>query len=316
MHFDLETFVTGMTSDSATVYRGRFAPSPTGPLHFGSLVAAVGSYLDARSRGGEWLVRIEDLDPPREIPGAASMILQTLENFELYWDGSVLYQSQRNAAYADAIDQLQSRRQLFPCACSRKEIADSAIAGPEGPIYPGTCRQGMDNPRQPHALRVRAEDRNLNFSDLLQGYIEQNLARDIGDFVVRRADGIHAYQLAVVVDDAQQGITHVVRGSDLLLSTTRQIYLQELLGYPTPEYLHLPIVVNSAGEKLSKQTYAEPLDVQASRKLAAAVLRFLNQPIPADFSGMTLSEIWSSAAQTWDPQSLPPTLTGVVPVLA
>jgi glutamyl-Q tRNA(Asp) synthetase len=304
-----------MNSDSSTVYRGRFAPSPTGPLHFGSLVAAVGSYLDARSRGGEWRVRIEDLDPPREIPGAASMILQTLENFELFWDGSILYQSQRNTVYADAIDQLQSRQQLFPCACSRKEITDSALAGPEGPIYPGTCRQGLPDNRQPRALRVRVSDRNLNFRDRLQGNIEQNLARDIGDFIVRRADGIYAYQLAVVVDDALQGITHVVRGSDLLLSTTRQIYLQELLGYLTPEYLHLPTVVNSAGEKLSKQTYAEPLDVQASRMLAAAVLRFLNQSIPADFSDMTLSEIWSSTAQTWDPQSLPAVRSGVPPDL-
>lgn len=304
-----------MNSDSRTVYRGRFAPSPTGPLHFGSLVAAVGSYLDARSQGGEWLVRIEDPDPPRVIPGAASMILQTLENFELYWDGSILYQSQRNAVYADALDQLQSRQQLFPCACSRKEIADSALAGPEGPIYPGTCRQGLPDNRQPRALRVRVSDRNLNFRDRLQGNIEQNLARDIGDFIVRRADGIYAYQLAVVVDDALQGITHVVRGSDLLLSTTRQIYLQETLGYATPQYLHLPIVVNSAGEKLSKQTYAEPLDVQASRMLAAAVLRFLNQSIPADFSDMTLSEIWSSTAQTWDPQSLPAARSGVVPDL-
>lgn len=243
------------------------------------------------------------------------MILRTLENFELYWDGSILYQSQRNAAYADALDQLQSQQQLFPCACSRKEIADSAIAGPEGPIYPGTCRQGMVDNRQPGALRVKVSDRNLNFRDLLQGNIEQNLARDIGDFIVRRADGIYAYQLAVVVDDALQGITHVVRGSDLLLSTTRQIYLQELLGYSTPEYLHLPIAVNSAGEKLSKQTYAEPLNVQANRVLAVAVLRFLNQPVPEFFSDMTLSEIWAYAAAAWDPQCLPQARTGETPKL-
>lgn len=304
-----------MTADQPTAYRGRFAPSPTGPLHFGSLVAAVGSYLDARSRGGEWLVRIEDLDPPREVPGASSIILQTLENFELYWDGNVVYQSQRDAIYADALEQLQTQQQVFLCACSRREIADSAIAGPEGPIYPGTCRQGIPAGRGPRAVRVKVDDRNLSFTDQLQGTIEQNLVRDIGDFVVKRADGVYAYQLAVVVDDALQGITHVVRGSDLLLSTTRQIYLQELFGYSTPHYLHLPIAVNCVGEKLSKQTYAEPLDVQASRLLASSVLRFLGQPVPEAASDMTLTELWSSAATTWELQRLPQTRTGAAPNL-
>ncbi len=304
-----------MIADQSTVYRGRFAPSPTGPLHFGSLVAAVGSYLDARSHGGEWLVRMEDLDPPREIPGAASIILQTLENFELYWDGSVVYQSQRHDVYANALEQLRAQQQLFPCACSRREIADSAIAGPEGPIYPGTCRQGIPDGREPRALRVKIADRKLRFTDRLQGRIEQDLAHDIGDFIVKRADGVYAYQLAVVVDDALQGISNVVRGSDLLLSTTRQIYLQELLGYSTPDYLHLPIAVNAAGEKLSKQTYAEPLDIHASQQLATAVLRFLGQSVPNIAMDMTLSELWSSAAAAWDPQCLPHSHSAIAPNL-
>ncbi len=304
-----------MTVSQITAYRGRFAPSPTGPLHFGSLVAAVGSYLDARSQGGEWLIRIEDLDPPREIPGAAALILQTLENFELHWDGPVVYQSQRGAVYAEAIIQLQAQQCLFHCACSRREIADSAIAGTEGPIYPGTCRQGIPASRDPRALRVKVADRDLCFSDQLQGELKQNLAHDIGDFIVRRADGAYAYQLAVVVDDALQGITHVVRGSDLLLSTTRQIYLQEFLAYSTPEYLHLPIAVNSASEKLSKQTYAAPLNVQASRFLATAVLRFLGQSVPDTASDMTLSELWSSAAVNWDRQCLPAVRTRPAPDL-
>lgn len=305
-----------MMTDKSTLYRGRFAPSPTGPLHFGSLVAAVGSYLDARSRGGEWLLRIEDLDPPREVPGAASRILQTLEGLALYWDGPVSYQSQRGEHYATAVEQLQTRQLLFPCSCSRREIADSAIAGAEGPIYPGTCRQAIYEGRDPRALRVRVEDRDLGFIDQLQGNIRQNLASDIGDFIVKRADAVYAYQLAVVVDDALQGITHVVRGSDLLLSTTRQIYLQQLLGYSTPRYLHLPIAVNRVGEKLSKQTYAEPLDIQAGRRLARAVLGFLGQVVPEDRADMTLSELWSSAAATWDPQRLPRARTGATPNLS
>lgn len=304
-----------MTADQIKAYRGRFAPSPTGPLHFGSLVAAVGSYLDARSRGGEWLVRIEDLDPLREMPGASSIILQTLENFELYWDGSVVYQSQRDDIYADALEQLQTQQQLFLCACSRREVADSAIAGPEGLIYPGTCRQGIPAGRDPRAVRVKVDTRNLRFTDQLQGTIEQNLSRDIDDFIIKRADGVYAYQLAVVVDDALQGITHVVRGSDLLSSTTRQIYLQELLGYSTPDYLHLPIAVNAAGEKLSKQTYAEPVDVHATRQVANAVLRFLGQPLPDATVDMTLAELWSSAAATWDLQRLPHARTAIAPNL-
>lgn len=295
-----------MSADQASRYRGRFAPSPTGPLHFGSLVAAVGSFLDARSRGGEWLVRIEDLDPPREMPGAAAEILETLEAFELFWDGPVLYQSRRNAIYEEALAQLRARQYLFPCTCSRREIADSGLQGTDGPIYPGTCRTGIRPGGRTPALRVKVLDRTLHFSDRLQGDIHENLAREVGDFVVKRADGLYAYQLAVVVDDAWQGITDVVRGSDLLFSTARQIYLQELLGYPTPGYMHLPVAVNACGEKLSKQTLAEALDIGAKSQLACAALRFLGQPVPDTAADMTLSELWRSAATGWDPGCLPP----------
>ncbi|HEU5398385.1 MAG TPA: tRNA glutamyl-Q(34) synthetase GluQRS, partial [Gammaproteobacteria bacterium] len=194
-------------------YIGRYAPSPTGPLHFGSLVAAVGSYLDARSQGGLWLLRMEDLDKAREMPGTADGILRTLEAFGFQWDGAVLYQSQRADAYESALDRLMSDGAVFPCTCSRSEIADSGLHGLEGPIYPGTCRNGLPPGRHARALRLRVPDASLSFEDVLQGAVRQNLARDIGDFIVRRADGCHAYQLAVVVDDAHQGVTHVVRGA-------------------------------------------------------------------------------------------------------
>src|SRR5580698_7179436 len=236
-------------------YIGRYAPSPTGPLHFGSLMAAVGSYLDARAQGGRWLLRMEDLDPPREIPGAADGILKSLEAFGFEWDGEVLYQSRRHAAYAEAAAQLLASGAAFPCACTRKEIADSGVHGLEGPIYPGTCRHGLPPGREARALRLTAPDQVIAFEDGLQGTVSQNLARDIGDFIIRRADGVHAYQLAVVVDDAFQGVNHVVRGAELLLSTPRQLWLQELLGLTRPSYLHLPVAVNPAGEKLSKQTH-------------------------------------------------------------
>ncbi len=192
-------------SNPAVPYRGRFAPSPTGPLHFGSLVAAVGSYLDAKARGGEWLVRMEDLDAPRTVPGAADDILRTLEACGLHWDGAVRYQSTRTDAYRAALDTLQARDAMYPCACSRREIADSALTGIEGPVYPGTCRDGIPAGRAPRALRVCTTDAPVAFTDTFQGTITQNIARDIGDFVVWRADGVFAYQLAVVVDDADQG---------------------------------------------------------------------------------------------------------------
>ena len=211
-------------------YRGRFAPSPTGPLHFGSLIAAVASYLEAKTCKGQWLLRMEDLDRPREMPGAADVILRTLQAFGFEWDGPVLYQSRRDEAYAAALEKLRQAGFIYGCACTRREIADSAIDGIDGPVYPGTCRGGLPSGKSPRAWRMVTEDRNIAFDDAIQGRLSQNLQRDIGDFVLKRADGLYAYQLAVVVDDAEQGITHVVRGADLLDSTSRQIYLQQMLG--------------------------------------------------------------------------------------
>lgn len=285
-------------------YIGRYAPSPTGPLHFGSLVAAVGSYLDARAQGGRWLLRMEDLDPTREVPGTAAGILKTLDAFGFEWDGEVLYQSRRHAAYADAAAALLEAGVTFPCACSRREIADSGMYGLEGPIYPGTCRPGLPVGREARALRLRVPDEVVVFEDGLQGPISQNLARDIGDFIIRRADGVHAYQLAVVVDDGFQGVNHVVRGADLLLSTPRQLLLQRLLGLPQPHYLHLPVAVNQAGEKLSKQTHARPVTDSNPGSGLWEALAYLRQGPPEALKGASIKEIWPWALAHWRQDSL------------
>ena len=286
-------------------YRGRFAPSPTGPLHFGSLVAAVGSYLEAKRRGGLWLLRIEDLDPPREQAGAADAILRTLEACGMGWDGEPLYQSRRSVAYRAALARLEAQGLVYACGCSRREIADSGL-GPGGAlIYPGTCRLRLAPGKTPRATRVRVDGNAIEFEDTVQGNMHQDLAAEAGDFVLLRADGLHAYQLAVVVDDAEQGITDVVRGADLLASTPRQIYLQRLLGLGTPRYLHLPAVVNAAGEKLSKQTHAPPVDERNPVPALTQVMEFLGQAPPADLRRATLAEFWSWALSHWDAQQIP-----------
>lgn len=288
-------------------YRGRFAPSPTGPLHFGSLVAAVGSFVDARAHDGVWLVRMEDLDPPRVVPGAADDILRTLDAFALQWDGHVVYQSTRHTAYAAALEALAQAGATFPCACTRKEIADSAL-GPDGtPIYPGTCRHSLPPGRNGRAIRVKVDDAPIVFQDRLQGEVVQSLARDVGDFVVRRADGEYAYQLAVVVDDAWQGITDIVRGADLLDSTPRQIHLQRLLGASTPRYMHLPVAVNAQREKLSKQTLAAPVDPRHASAELGAALAFLNHAPPPELKGAPPAELLAWAAAHWQPARLPRT---------
>ena len=291
-----------MTSNSG--YVGRFAPSPTGPLHFGSLIAAVGSYLEARSHQGQWIVRMEDLDPPREMPGAASAIMKTLEAYGFEWDGPVLFQSARHAAYESALEQLRQSGMLYPCACTRKEIADSALQGIEGPVYPGTCRNGLHG-REARAWRVRTDDSEIAFNDALQGRQCQVLQRDIGDFVLKRADGLYAYQLAVVVDDAAQGVTHVVRGADLLDSTPRQIYLQRLLGLPTLAYMHLPVATNAAGEKLSKQTHAPALDNENPVPALWQALSLLGQAPPKALATARLAELWAWAASQWTASRIP-----------
>ena len=285
--------------------RGRFAPSPTGPLHFGSLVAAVGSYLSARSQGGEWLVRMEDLDPPREAKGAADDILRTLEAYGFEWDGEILYQSRRRDAYEAALDVLRQQGALYACGCTRKEIADSSVHGVEGPVYPGTCRAGLAAGRSARALRVRTDNAVIDFEDRVQGRQCAQLEREIGDFVVRRADGFHAYQLAVVVDDAEQGITEIVRGADLLTSTPRQIYLQRLLGLPPPGYLHLPAALNVQGEKLSKQTRAEPLARSEPVPVLWQALAFLGQRPPPEWRSATRADFWAAAAVRWSEACIP-----------
>lgn len=264
------------------MYRGRFAPSPTGPLHQGSLVAAVASYLDARRQGGRWLVRMEDVDEPRSVPGAADRILRTLEAFGLVWDEPVVYQSRRKELYRAALERLRQVGHVYPCGCTRKEIADS-VSGQGGEVpYPGTCRNGLAPGRTARAWRVRVADETIAYVDRAQGPQSQNLERAVGDFVLLRADGYFAYQLAVVVDDADQGITDVVRGADLLDSTPRQIYLQQLLGYAMPRFLHVPLVRNEAGEKLSKQTRAAA--VEPSGGALREALRFLGEEPPPDLT--------------------------------
>jgi len=283
-------------------YTGRFAPSPTGPLHFGSLVAALASWLDARAAGGAWLLRIEDLDKPREQPGAADAILLQLESLGLTWDGAVLYQSARGASYRAALEALERLGATYPCGCTRSEIADSALAIDGARVYPGTCRGGLAPGRHARATRVRTASEPIRFADRVQGEVAQSVGREIGDFVLCRADGVIAYQLAVVVDDAEQGITDVVRGADLLDSTARQIWLQQLLGYPTPRYLHLPAAVNSRGEKLSKQTGAPAVDAAHPLRELARALAFLGQPVAEAGSA---HEMLQRALERWDASLIP-----------
>ena len=277
-------------------YIGRFAPSPTGPLHIGSLATAVASFLHARQASGSWLVRIEDIDPPREMPGAADEILRTLEAFELEWDGPVLYQSTRRAAYEAACTRLLDAGLAFRCGCTRSALrADNdGLTGP----YPGTCRAKT---RHQHAtaVRVRVEPGTERFVDGLQGAIEARLDATTGDYVIWRRDGLPAYHLAVVVDDAEQRVTTVVRGVDLLDSTAVHLHLQRTLGLPAPAYFHVPVVVNADGQKLSKQTGAAPIERRDRHAVAADVLELLGARIPAELLGASPRELWQWATATW-----------------
>jgi glutamyl-Q tRNA(Asp) synthetase len=285
------------------MYIGRFAPSPTGPLHAGSLVAALASYLDARSNRGHWLIRIEDIDEARTVAGAAEHIIQTLAALGMRSDGEILWQSTRQERYNAAFNQLGNA--VYACACSRREIADSRVsmASDGAAIYPGTCRHGLAPGRVPRAWRVRVPDANdsqtlIQFHDRWQGLIEENLAAHVGDFVLKRADGFWAYQLAVVVDDAEQGVTDIVRGTDLLESTTRQIYLQRLLGFSTPRYLHVPAVVNDRGEKLSKQTGAQPIDT--SKPINALMEAASHLGLMLSRTPSSVDEFWTMAILEWE----------------
>ena len=290
------------------MYIGRFAPSPTGLLHIGSLLTALASYAAARAAGGRWLVRMEDLDPPREMPGAAAHILRTLEAFGFEWDGEVAYQSRRHHLYRAALHSLQQSGLAYPCYCSRKQWHAQARQGVDGFVYNGACARLAAPPpkaagRVP-AWRLRVPDETVTFTDGIVGRYVQNLARDIGDFVLLRADGLWAYQLAVVADDAEQGITHIVRGQDLLVSTPRQIYLQSSLHLPTPHYAHLPLLTNRNGQKWSKQTRAEPLDMHRREALLRQVLHYLGLPDAPDVDKPRDLLAW--AAQHWRIDRVPP----------
>lgn len=296
------------------MYIGRFAPSPTGPLHFGSLIAAVASYCDARKNNGKWLVRMEDLDKPRTVKGAADTILHQLESFGFEWDGPVLYQSQRDNFYNEAFETLKAKQLIYPCTCTRKEIADSSTnIGIEGVIYPRTCLQQPIKPNAAIAWRIKTDAGKISFADAIQGEISQTLNTDIGDFILKRADGLFAYQLAVVVDDAAQGVTNIVRGADLLDSTPRQIYLQCMLGCRTSNYAHIPVAANIAGKKLSKQTLAKPISGQRAIDLIINALDFLGQRPQSNLRHATLKDIWHWAINHWNIQQIPKTRT--IPVL-
>lgn len=285
-------------------YHGRFAPSPTGPLHFGSLVAAMASYLDARAHHGEWLLRIDDLDRDRCVPGMDTKIIRTLDAFGFEWHGSIAYQSENTEAYKAALDRLQAQDRIFYCRCSRRQVAQAAkYTGLEGPIYPGTCRDLGLSDSAGLAARIRTQAVEIDFEDHLYGAQRQNLARDIGDFVVRRADGYFAYQLAVIVDDWLSGVNQVVRGADLLLSTARQIWMGELLGYARPEYLHIPLVIGPDGKKLSKTDQAHPVNPEDPLPALLDAWRFMRQ-VPPETDTLSLREFWPWATAQWQPDHM------------
>ena len=277
-------------------YVGRFAPSPTGPLHFGSLVAAVASYLQARIHNGLWLLRIEDIDPPREQTGSAGEIVEALERYGFEWDGDVIFQSTNAQAHQSALASLLDQNLAYPCRCSRRDLAD-APRSPLGTIYPGTCRGGCEAGES--AIRVLTNDAEIAFNDALQGQIAQHLESDSGDFVIRRRDGLIAYHLAVVVDDEIQGITEVVRGIDLMDSTPRQIYLQQLLNFKTPDYIHIPVITHANGDKLSKLTGAAAISFDSISNTLCEALDSMQQHPPSDLYSAPLSEVWSWALENW-----------------
>lgn len=277
-------------------YVGRFAPSPTGPLHFGSLVCAMATFLDARAHAGTWLVRIEDIDPPRDIPGIDRHILKTLSNFGMQSDAPVVWQSDRHALYEAALEKLQKSGSVYGCACTRSEILseDKRLVLPPG-VYPGTCRTGTHG-RAVRAWRFLTNDKPVTFIDRWQGPYTQNVEKSVGDFVVKRADGLWAYQLAVVVDDGEQGVTHVVRGADLLDNTPRQILLQQALDLKTPVYMHIPLVTDTEGNKLSKQTKAKAVESDRPLDVLEEAFVFLGFK---KISAGNLDAFWKSAVQCW-----------------
>jgi glutamyl-Q tRNA(Asp) synthetase len=290
---------------------GRFAPSPTGPLHLGSLVGAVGSWLFARSSGGRWLVRMEDLDTARVVPGSAEEILEALRRYGLEWDGEVVVQSERVELYHEVLRKLEAAGRVFPCGCTRAELKRYGIRrgketeDGEGAVYPGFCRDGLPPGKRSRLVRFRTPDTTITFDDRVRGVLRENVAAETGDFVLLRADGIVAYQLAVVVDDAEAGVTEVVRGADLLSSTARQIALQRALGYETPSYAHLPLVVDSGGRKLGKKYGSLPLSVLDAATICRTLRLALDVLGIPDAGGETPEQILASALATFDERRVP-----------
>nr|BFD44415.1 tRNA glutamyl-Q(34) synthetase GluQRS [Pseudomonas sp. FFPRI_1] len=291
-----------MTASTSSAYIGRFAPTPSGYLHFGSLVAALASYLDARAAGGRWLLRMEDLDPPREEPGAQAAILKALESYGFEWDGEMIRQSDRHDAYAAVLNRLFNQGLAYACTCSRKQLE------PYQGIYPGLCRN-LGHAQDNAAIRLRVPELEYRFIDRVQGEYRQHLGREVGDFVIRRRDGLYAYQLAVVLDDAWQGITDIVRGADLLDSTPRQLYLQELLGLPQPRYLHVPLITQPDGHKLGKSYRSPPLTEDRAPPLLLRALRALGQKPGNELEGAPVTQIMSWGVAHWDASLIPRTLS-------
>ncbi len=284
-----------MPNHKPTIYKGRFAPSPTGPVHYGTLIAAVGSYLQAKSNKGKWLIRMEDVDITRKVAGSDVDILKTLEVFGFEWDEKIIYQSEQTAHYEQALEQLTSQSLVFPCLCSRKQLSKS-----DSTIYHGTCRRRQLPEKNEHALRLRSKNISIEFNDAVMARQSQNIKQQCGDFVIKRRDGLFAYQLAVVVDDALQNISEIVRGADLLDSTPRQIYLQQLLNYPTPDYCHLPLAVDNSGNKISKSEGATKIDLQHKEQQLVSVLDFLGQNPPDELAQSSINDIWLWATEHWD----------------
>lgn len=285
-------------------YRGRFAPSPTGPLHFGSLVAAVGSYLQARQQDGQWWLRIEDIDPPREAPGASDSIIATLNSLGFEWD-ELVYQSKRMNYYREALDYLQAQELIYPCTCSRRQLRDEQPDPSSTLIYPGHCRERRFPCRERHALRILTRGAVIDFTDRLQGYQHCDLEHDAGDFILLRADGYVSYQLAVAMDDSDQGMSEVIRGCDLLDSTPRQIHVQRQLGLATPDYGHLPVVLGKDGQKLSKQTGAKPIGSEHPVTTLSQAMEFLGHPVPVDIQQASLQVFWDWAISSWSLSRVP-----------
>ncbi len=289
-----------MPSSDSKPYKGRFAPSPSGPAHQGTMLAAIGSYLQARSKQGEWHVRIDNIDPPREIPGSADSMLCTLESYGLHWDGPIVYQSQCQDRYRDALHELKLNNLIYDCGCSRREIESVAKIGPNGMVYPGICRNGLAKGKSARAIRLLTESCLIMLTDQIQGEYSLNIEREVGDYVIRRADGPYAYHLATVVDDALDGFTEIVRGRDLLGITPQQIYLQLQLGYVTPDYAHLPLIVDSQGRKLCKHSEAQAVDDLAKNDVLKDIFDALGLPVETEILNSPNEILWAWAIDQWN----------------